>query len=54
MNRDFKLFLQDILEASRHIIQFVEGFDYLSFQNDEKTASAVIRKLEIIGENKLE
>ncbi len=50
MKRDLKLFLQDILEASQHIVQFVEGFDYLKFQNDDKTTSAVIRKLEIIGE----
>lgn len=50
MKREFKLFLKDILEASQHIREFVAGLDYLQFQSDEKTISAVIRKLEIIGE----
>ncbi|NUO80973.1 DUF86 domain-containing protein [candidate division KSB1 bacterium] len=50
MKRESRLFLQDILEAAQHIEQFVAGFEYLQFQNDDKTSSAVIRKLEIIGE----
>lgn len=50
MKREPRLFLQDILEAAQLIRQFVAGFDYLQFQNDDKTTSAVIRKLEIIGE----
>ncbi len=50
MKRDSRLFLRDILEAAQQIKSFVAGFDYLQFQSDDKTSSAVIRKLEIIGE----
>lgn len=48
--RDFKLYLNDILEAMESIERFVEGMEFESFQSDDKTTSAVIRKFEIIGE----
>ncbi len=48
--RDVKLFLCDILEAISKIEKFVEGMDYDSFVQDEKTRDAVVRNLEIIGE----
>jgi len=44
--RDYRLYLKDILAAK----QFVAGMDLKTFQADDKTASAVIRKFEIIGE----
>jgi uncharacterized protein with HEPN domain len=51
MSRDLKLYLQDIVDAGNHIRQFVHGIDsWEQFKNDEKTSSAVLRKLEIIGE----
>lgn len=48
--RDYKLFLKDILNAAIAIKKFTEGFNYESFCDDDKTASAVIKKLEIMGE----
>lgn len=48
--RDYKFYLKDILEAMDSIESFVEGMDLETFQRDDKTASAVIRKFEIIGE----
>lgn len=48
--RNYCLFLKDILEACRHIEAFVQGMTLADFCEDEKTKSAVIRKLEIIGE----
>ncbi len=50
MNRDYKLFLQDILEAAQHVEAFVKDMSFDEFVQDEKTSSAVIRKLEVIGE----
>jgi uncharacterized protein with HEPN domain len=50
MNRDYKLFLQDILDACHHVDAFVKNMRFDEFLRDEKTSSAVIRKLEIIGE----
>lgn len=48
--RDYRLYLKDIIEAMESIEEFVAGMDSASFQADDKTASAVLRKLEIIGE----
>jgi uncharacterized protein with HEPN domain len=48
--RDYKLFLKDILNASISILKFTEGMSYQNFCDDDKTVSAVIKKLEIIGE----
>ena len=48
--RDYKLYLKDILAAIQSIEEFTEGMNLKAFQADDKTASAVIRKFEIIGE----
>lgn len=50
MKRDYLLFLEDILKAMEAIERFVEGMNLEDLYRDDKTASAVIRKLEIIGE----
>ena len=50
MKRDYRLFLQDMLEACASIQKFVEGMDFDEFMQDDKTQSAVIRKFEIMGE----
>ena len=48
--RDYKLYLADILAAMESIERFIAGMTFEEFQKDDKTASAVIRKFEIIGE----
>jgi uncharacterized protein with HEPN domain len=48
--RDYSLYLKDILAAMESIEAFVAGMDLEAFQVDDKTASAVMRKFEIIGE----
>jgi uncharacterized protein with HEPN domain len=48
--RDYKIYLKDILAAVESIESFVQGISFEEFRADDKTASAVIRKFEIIGE----
>jgi uncharacterized protein with HEPN domain len=48
--RDYTFYLKDILAAMESIEGFIAGMDLEAFQADDKTASAVMRKLEIIGE----
>jgi len=48
--RDYRLYLKDIIASMNSIEAFVEGKSLENFQADDKTASAVMRKLEIIGE----
>lgn len=48
--RGYTLYLKDILAAIESIEAFIDGMDLDTFQLDDKTTSAVMRKLEIIGE----
>jgi len=48
--RDYSLYLKDILAAIESIESFIAGMNLDTFQIDDKTNSAVMRKLEIIGE----
>lgn len=50
MKREYRLFVKDVLEAMEKIEEFIGDLDYEEFVKDDKTASAVVRKLEIIGE----
>ena len=50
MNKDSKFYLRDILAALDSIEHFVGSMNFEEFKTDDKTASAVIRKFEIIGE----
>jgi uncharacterized protein with HEPN domain len=50
MPRDFKLYIDDILEAINRIRSYTERQDQEAFTEDRKTQDAVIRNLEIIGE----
>jgi uncharacterized protein with HEPN domain len=50
MPRDFKVYLDDILEAAEKIETYTTGFGFEAFREDGRTVDAVIRNLEIIGE----
>ena len=50
MPRDFKLYLEDILEAVARIERYTAGQSFQQFSHDEKTVDAVVRNLEVIGE----
>ncbi|MEA3221872.1 MAG: DUF86 domain-containing protein [Thermodesulfobacteriota bacterium] len=50
MKRNYELILQDILESCSFIEAFVKGMNFDGFAQDEKTSSAVIRKIESLGE----
>ena len=48
--REWRLRVEDILEAIAKIEQYVEGLTFDQFQSDQKTVDAVVRNLEVIGE----
>jgi uncharacterized protein with HEPN domain len=50
MHRDYRLYVDDILEAIELIQGYVENYVFDDFTVDRKTQDAVIRNLEIIGE----
>ena len=48
--REAKLYLEDIKDSISKIERYVNGVDFETFSNDDKTIDAVVRNLEIIGE----
>jgi uncharacterized protein with HEPN domain len=50
MKRDAILFIEDIIESIGWIENFIENMTFSEFIADEKTKTAVIKKLEVVGE----
>lgn len=50
MSRDYKLYIQDILNASDNIADYTRGLSFETFSGDKMRLNAVERNLEIIGE----
>lgn len=50
MPRDYKVYLDDILDSIKAIEEFSDGLSFKEFANDRRTFDAVVRNLEIIGE----
>jgi uncharacterized protein with HEPN domain len=50
MPRDYKVFLQDVLDAIANVAEFVGPMTLDEFKADKKTLHAVVRNLEVIGE----
>jgi uncharacterized protein with HEPN domain len=48
--RDWKLFVEDILESVEKIEEYVKDMTLDDFKQDRKTTDAVVRNFEIIGE----
>ena len=47
---DFRVYVQDILEAIRRIDDYLEDLTFEEFSKDNKTVDAVIRNFVVIGE----
>ena len=50
MPRDYKVYLEDVLEAIGSIRSYTQGMSFESFSADKKTRDAVVRNLEVVGE----
>ena len=50
MKRDFLDYVEDIVNVMSNTSTFIEGITFVQFQQDQKTAFAAVRALEIIGE----
>jgi len=48
--RDYRVYLDDILESVRKVAEYVCGLCCHDFEEDSRTFDAVVRNLEIIGE----
>lgn len=48
--RDWRLRVEDILDAAANIETYIAGLTFETFQADRKTIDAVVRNLEVIGE----
>ena len=50
MKRNYILYLQDISDKIEKITSYIDGMSYDDFVKDDKTVSACIREIEVIGE----
>jgi uncharacterized protein with HEPN domain len=50
MKRNYTLYVDDILRSIDKCERFVEGYDFEAFKADDKTVSACVREIEVIGE----
>jgi len=50
MPRDYKVYLDDILEATAKVREYSAGLSLEGLRDDTKTLDAVVHNLEIIGE----
>ena len=48
--RDWRLRLNDIQYSAEKILRYVQGMDFDTFSEDERTIDAIVRNFEIIGE----
>ena len=48
--RDYKLYLDDIIEATKRIEKYTKGLTLERFKKDDLIVDGVVRNLEIIGE----
>lgn len=48
--REWKLFIEDILESIELIKNYIKNMGFDDFKRDRKTIDAVVRNFEIIGE----
>ena len=48
--REWRFYLDDMIQFSEKVLVYTEGLDQESFEADEKAYDATIRKLELIGE----
>lgn len=49
-NREYRDYIQDILDSVEDIEHFIKGMNFEEFIKDKKTINAVVRSIEIIGE----
>jgi uncharacterized protein with HEPN domain len=50
MKRDYRLYIDDILEAITKIETYIKRASFDTFSKDSKTIDAVVRNFQIIGE----
>lgn len=48
MNRNFLIYVRDILENMKDAEEFVRGMEFQQFSGDKKTINAVLRSVEVI------
>lgn len=48
--REWRLFIEDILESIEKIETYIRNMDFENFKKDDRTIDAVVRNLGVIGE----
>ena len=48
--RDWRLYVQDMIEFAEQAVAYTEGLDQQAFTTDRRTYDATLRNIELIGE----
>ena len=48
--RDYRLYIDDIIEAIKKVEKYSKGLSFIKFSEDPKIVDATVRNFEIIGE----
>ena len=50
VGRDWRLYVQDMIEFGERVLSYTTGLDYGAFIADRRTYDATLRNIELIGE----
>ena len=50
VGRSYRIYLEDMLEATEKALSFTEGIEYRAFEKDDEKIYAVTHAVEILGE----
>jgi len=49
-DRDWRLYVQDMVEFGERVVAYVDGLDQQAFTADQRTYDATLRNIELLGE----
>jgi len=50
MSREWRLYLNDMIEFARRVLEYTNGYTQTEFERDRRTYDATLRNMELIGE----
>ena len=50
MSREWRFYIDDMIEFSSYVLEYTEGYTQESFLDDRRTFDATMRNMELIGE----
>jgi uncharacterized protein with HEPN domain len=49
MSREWRFYLDDMIEFAKRVLEYTEGYTQEDFERDRRTYDATLRNIELIG-----